>query len=136
MKRFDNINVVPLIDVMLVLLAVVLVTASFIVHDALKLDLPDTTSTSEYSPPEQETRSFAIDANGQLYIDDQPITFSELTQQASLISIDTHLVIKVDESAKFGAFVKLVDILKANQLTNLTFLTEKASAPSSQEVSE
>lgn len=126
MKRFDNINVVPLIDVMLVLLAVVLVTASFIVHDSLKLELPETESTTEYVPTKDETKNFAIDAEGLLYIDDQKTTFEQFKIDAALIAPKTGLIIKVDEKAKFGDFVKLVDILKANKLNNLTFLTEKA----------
>ncbi len=125
MKRFDNINVVPLIDVMLVLLAVVLVTASFIVHDSLKLDLPDTESTTEYIPTDDETKNFSIDAEGMLYIDDQKTTFEQFKKDAPFIPTQTGLIIKVDENAKFGDFVRLVDIFKANKLTNLTFLTEK-----------
>jgi biopolymer transport protein ExbD len=126
MKRFDDINVVPLIDVMLVLLAVVLITASFIVHDSMDLQLPDTESTTEYVPTKDETKNFAIDAEGTLYIDDKKTSYDEFKQQAHLIPAKTGLIIKVDENAKFGDFVKLVDIFKQHQLHNLTFLTDKA----------
>lgn len=126
MKRFDNINVVPLIDVMLVLLAVVLVTASFIVHDSLKLDLPNTESTTQFEPTDDKTKNFSIDDQGLLYVDDQQTTYEQFAQQAPMIEPTTGLIIKIDENAKFGDFVKLVDIFKAHQLNNLTFLTEKA----------
>lgn len=126
MKRFDNINVVPLIDVMLVLLAVVLVTASFVVHDSMKLELPDTESTTEFVPTKEETKNFSIDANGILYIDDQKTSFEQFKKEAPQIAPKTGVIIKVDENAKFGDFVKLVDIFKMNKLHNLTFLTEKA----------
>lgn len=125
MKRFDTINVIPLIDVMLVLLAVVLTTASFIVHDSIKLELPDTESTTEYQPTKDETINFAIDADGVLYIDEKLTPYEVFKEQAVEINPKTALIIKVDENAKFGQFVQLVDILKANHLTNLTFLTDK-----------
>ncbi len=126
MKRFDTINVIPLIDVMLVLLAVVLTTASFIVHDSMTLDLPDTESTTEYKPTKEKTKHFVIDEQGQLHIDEKQTSFDQFKKEASNIHAKTALVIKVDERAKFGDFVKLVDILKSHNLTNLTFLTEKA----------
>lgn len=125
MKRFDDINVIPLIDVMLVLLAVVLTTASFIVQDSLKIDLPDTDSTSEYVPPKEKVINFAIDADGNLYIDEKPTEFEAFKLIAQTYKPSTPLVIKVDDKAEFGRFIKLVDILKAHNLTNLTFLTEK-----------
>lgn len=125
MKRFDDINVIPLIDVMLVLLAVVLTTASFIVQDSLKIDLPDTDNTAEYVPPKEKVINFAIDAKGDLFIDEKPTQFEAFKDIAKTYKKSTPLVIKVDDKAEFGRFIKLVDILKAHNLTNLTFLTEK-----------
>lgn len=124
MKRFDNINVIPLIDVMLVLLAVVLMSASFIVHDSMQLDLPKTKSTAAYQPKEK-TIVFTIDDKGNFFIDGTPTPLASLTEQAAQIEPNTPLVIQVDRQTQFGQFIKLVDIFKANQLNNLTFLTDK-----------
>ncbi|WP_024851200.1 ExbD/TolR family protein [Hydrogenovibrio kuenenii] len=131
MKKFDSINVIPLIDVMLVLLAIVLTTASFIVHDALKLDLPDTQSTSSYQPTNDPTKHLAIDAKGTLFLEDKPISYANFKALAAKIDPKTDIVIKVDRHTVFGKVVALVDILKANKLNKLTFLTDKATTPES-----
>lgn len=128
MKRFDEINVIPLIDVMLVLLAVVLTTASFIVHDSLKLDLPETESTEQYKPPEEKTINFAINAKGELFIDEELTGFDQLKGRVAEIKPKTPLIIKVDDKAEFGRFIDLIDVLKTHNLTNLTFLTDKVKA--------
>lgn len=126
MKRFDTINVIPLIDVMLVLLAVVLTTASFIVHDSIELDLPDTQTTERYSPSPEETLNLSLDANGHLYANNQPMTFNRLPAILDPLSTSTAIVIKIDERARFGEFVRLVEALKARHFHQLTFLTDKA----------
>lgn len=127
MKRFDEMNVIPLIDVMLVLLAIVLVTASFVQQDSLKIELPDTDNTSAYEPTKEKTINIAINAKGELFIDEKPTLFTALDEIILLqkFNNETPIIVKVDDKARFGAFIKLVDILKAHNLTNLTFLTEK-----------
>lgn len=125
MKKFDSINVIPLIDVMLVLLAIVLTTASFIVHDALKLDLPQTQSTASYQPTDSPTKHLAINDKGELFLEDSLISFDSFKLKADKIDPKTDIIIKVDRRAAFGKVVKLVDILKSHQLTKLTFLTDK-----------
>jgi biopolymer transport protein ExbD len=128
MKRFDDINVIPLIDVMLVLLAVVLTSASFIVQDSLDIKLPETESTTEYVPPKEKVVNFAIDADGQLFMNEKPTQYPALPAVLKPLNPKTPLVIKVDDKAEFGRFIQLVDALKAHNLTNLTFLTEKAQS--------
>lgn len=126
MKKFSEMNVIPLIDVMLVLLAIVLITASFIVHDSLQIDLPDTDNTSVYEPLQEESITLAIDAEGLLFIDEELTKFTDLNNIFSQYEKDTYLIVKVDTKTEFGYFIKLVDILKANDLTNLVFLTDKS----------
>ncbi len=125
MKRFDNINVIPLIDVILVLLAIVLMTASFIVKDSLNIDLPETQSTQSYVPEQDITPVyFHIDHNNQLYIDEAPQTQAFSLQFIKQLTPEQHIVIQVDKKAEFGYFVQLIDALKQQQLDKLTILTK------------
>jgi biopolymer transport protein ExbD len=124
MKRFDDINVIPLIDVMLVLLAVVLTTASFIVTDSLDIKLPETEHTESYIPPDTDPIHLAIDAQGALFFDETALPFDDLNARLQPLDAETPLVIKVDQKAEFGHFIRLVDLLKSHNLSNLTFLTE------------
>ncbi|MDG6773471.1 biopolymer transporter ExbD [Thiomicrorhabdus sp. ZW0627] len=128
MKRFDSINVIPLIDVMLVLLAIVLTTASFIVKDSLNIELPETQSTQTYIPPADEKPvKFHIDRENQLYLNEQPQDMALLEGFLSQLDKQQNIVIQVDKNANFGRFVELIDALKKQQLNNLTILT-KATA--------
>ncbi|WP_019556808.1 ExbD/TolR family protein [Thiomicrorhabdus arctica] len=125
MPRFDAINVIPLIDVILVLLAIVLTTASFIVKDNLKIELPQTTSTQSYVPSEDQTPiHFDIDKDNQLFLDEQLQTLQFTEQFLTTLTKEQTIIIQVDKKAEFGTFVGLIDALKAHQLNNLTILTQ------------
>ena len=124
-KRFDNMNVIPLIDVMLVLLAIVLMTASFIVKDNLNIELPETENTESYIPPENLTiLYFHIDSQNQFFMDEKPVAFSDIEQALLSLTKDQPITLQVDKNTAFGEFVKLVDALKGQNLNNLTILTQ------------
>jgi biopolymer transport protein ExbD len=67
----SDINMVPLIDVMLVLLVIFIVTAPLLTH-AVKLDLPKASSAVNQAPPQKI--EFAIDATGQLFWNGEPVS--------------------------------------------------------------
>ena len=71
MKRFENINVIPFIDIMLVLLAIVLTTATFIVEGKLDIRLPESKSQAKLDQPDR--RELAIHENETLYLDSEPV---------------------------------------------------------------
>lgn len=126
MKRFDNINVIPLIDVMLVLLAIVLTTASFIVQDKLNIELPETENTQSYQPPKDiESISLAIDKDNQILLKEQLQTLEQLGTLFASLAKEQPITLRVDKQADFGTFVKVIDLLKGENLNNLTILTEK-----------
>ena len=127
-KRFDNMNVIPLIDVMLVLLAIVLITASFIVKDSLNIELPETQNTQSYVPPEDKVvLHFHIDESNQLYMDEIPQTLNQVKAKLMKLAKTQAITLQVDKKTDFGTFVSLVDELKGQQLNNLTILTKSHS---------
>lgn len=126
MKRFDNINVIPLIDVMLVLLAIVLTTASFIVQDKLNIELPKTEHTESYQPPSDvDPIQLAIDKDNQIILKEQTQTLEQLSGFFKGLSKQQAITLRVDKQTDFGTFVKVIDLLKGQNLNNLTILTEK-----------
>ena len=121
MRKFDQINVIPLIDVMLVLLAVVMVTASFITLDRLGLELPQTQSTQPAHPPEHAL-DVALDAAGKLYIDGKPATLPQLSAQ---LRQHKAVTLRVDRRCAFEHFVTVAERIKATRpVPSLTILTE------------
>lgn len=128
MKRFDSINVIPLIDVMLVLLAIVLMSASFIVKDSLQIELPETSNTQSYiSSPEETPVKLYINKDNQLFIEEKPLNLEEIQQFLTTLNKQQAITLQVDKKTEFGVFVQLIDSLKGQDLTNLTILTKSQS---------
>jgi len=123
MKKFDQINVIPMIDIMLVLLAIVLTTASFMVQDQLNITLPQTQNTQPAPQPKQALQ-LSINAQGQIFLNNQPLTLSELEYKLNTTPKDHPIILKVDQKATFGRFTQIIDLLKAQHKTQLTILTE------------
>ncbi|EXJ16209.1 biopolymer transporter ExbD [Imhoffiella purpurea] len=124
MKRIDQINVLPFIDIMLVLLAIVLTTATFIGEGRLEIRLPD--STSQPAPPPPGAVEIGVDADGSYYLDAEPVTTERLATELDALDRSTPILLRVDAAARFEHFVAIVDQLKARRLERLTILTRKS----------
>ena len=82
MTKFDTINVIPFIDIMLVLLAIVLTTATFISNGQLDIALPE--SGADVQAQEMQTIEIAIDRLAKLYLEGVEIDLDSLNQKISL----------------------------------------------------
>lgn len=121
MRRIDTINVIPFIDIMLVLLAIVLTTATFIVEGRLDIKLPE----AESGAPAQasERVEIAVDAAGNLFLDAAPVTLDDLAGHLDGFEPGTAVNLRVDGKAAFADFVAVIDLLKARRLERLSILT-------------
>lgn len=125
MKRFDTINVIPFIDIMLVLLAIVLMTATFIVEGRLDIRLPQSKSQAQIEVLERH--EVAIQADERIFVDSEPVELDVLEQLLVALADDTPIVLRVDADVRFARFVEVVDLLKAADLERLTILTRQSS---------
>lgn len=121
MRPFEQINVIPFIDIMLVLLAIVLTTATFIVHSGLGITLPE--SATRMAPPSGLTVELAIDQQQRIYFEGQPVGAGELEDLLRKLPPETPLVLSVDARVPFARFVEVVEALKAHDPRQLTILT-------------
>jgi biopolymer transport protein ExbD len=121
--KFDTINVVPFIDIMLVLLVIVLTTASFIQTGLIKLDLP--TGSSKIKEEPKKELKISIKENGDIYFGKEKIEHSEV--EAALLKHNKKNPIHLysDKNAKFDNFVFILDILKKHEYENLGIITKK-----------
>lgn len=125
MKRFDQINVIPFIDIMLVLLAIVLTTASFIAQGKIPLDLPVAESAA---PLEMKPAlEIAVDRDGLVHVDGEVVHKQALGRRLDPVDRDTDIVLRVDAAARFEDFVAVVDALKARGLDRLTIVARRSS---------
>jgi len=120
----SDINMVPLIDVMLVLLVIFIVTAPLLTH-AVKLDLPKVSSTPNQLRPDKI--EFAIDAAGQRLWNGEPVSRNEASRRFQLEGKkqpqpEVHL--RADHTAAYGTVAQtLADASKAG-LSKIGFVSE------------
>ncbi|MES9944644.1 MAG: biopolymer transporter ExbD [Candidatus Thiodiazotropha sp.] len=120
MKRIDTVNVIPFIDIMLVLLAIVLTTATFIYQGRINLDLAEAEHAESLS--DIEGVEIAIDAQEQLFFNQAAVDKDGLGEQLSLLIERTPVVLYVDKTVRFERFVTVIDLLKANKLETLSIV--------------
>lgn len=122
MKRMDTINVIPFIDIMLVLLAIVLTTATFLVEGRLDIRLPKAAAAPEAEVAEQV--EVAVAQDGTYYLDGAAVELQPLAERLAVLSPRTAVILRVDAKAQFEWFVAVVDLLKARGLQRVSILTQ------------
>jgi biopolymer transport protein ExbD len=122
-KKFDSINVVPFIDIMLVLLVIVLTTASFVAKGLIPVDLPS--SKSATAQDDKKNLTITIKENGDILFNDIAVLEKEIKSELSKYKADIPVHINCDKEAKFDLFVTLLDTLKQKEFTNLGIITKK-----------
>jgi len=120
-RKFDSVNVIPFIDILLVLLAIVLTTATFVSNGQLDIDLPDARATAK--PDDSLKINLAIDRQEKWYLDDVEVQFEAIELQLAQIDKSTHVYLSVDKAVEFGRFVKLIDLLKTLSLDKVSIAT-------------
>lgn len=122
-----EINMIPLIDVMLVLLVIFIITAPMMTN-AIKIDLP--TATSAPNPVKPETVQLSIDADNQIFWDDERIDHKALTlrlQQAASHSPQPELQIRADGNIAYHHVAEIMSDVASAGLTKLAFVTNPKS---------
>ena len=121
-QKFDTINVVPFIDIMLVLLVIVLTTASFIQTGLIKLDLPS--SSSEKAEKPKKELKISIKKSGEIFFDKEKIAKEDVEKRLLTHDKKNPVHLYCDKEAQFEQFVFLLDILKKNNYENLGIVTK------------
>lgn len=114
----SDINVTPLVDIMLCLLVIFMVTTSYVVADSLKVDLPEA-STGDATEPSVVMLTFTVDkATGvrQLYLNgdksDETALRAHIKKVKAEGQADVQAVIAADKAASHGEVIRLIDIVK------------------------
>ncbi|ABI59860.1 ExbD/TolR family protein [Nitrosomonas eutropha] len=119
-----EINVVPLVDVMLVLLIIFMITAPLLTH-SVKVDLPKASSTLNQTQPEHI--EFAIHADGSFYWGGEPVTLDQLPArfaEAVKQSDKTELHIRADRDTHYELVTKVMSIAATAGLARIGFVTD------------
>jgi len=129
-RQFNEINVTPFVDVMLVLLIIFMVTAPMMTT-GVAVDLPD--SQAKALPGNDEPLSVTVTADGTIFIQDTAVQLEEL--QARLGAIvgekrDTRIFVRGDTAIGYGLVMRVIGEINAAGMTKVALITEGGSRKS------
>jgi len=119
-----EINVTPMVDVMLVLLVIFIITAPLFTH-AVKLDLPNAQSTA--APEKPETITLSINAEGKLFWNNAEINDQELNNRFVIAAQKTptpELHLRADKSTRYEVIAKVMAGAQNNGISKIAFVTK------------
>ena len=122
MPKKEGLNVIPLIDIMLALLAIVLSISTFIAQGKIPIDLPSAESAQQNNEDKKKI-SVVIDKDNNFFIDDTQINPDELKAKLNEIDAKTLVELRSDKDSKFDSFVRVIDILKEKGHENFAIQT-------------
>ncbi len=121
-KGFESINVIPFVDVMLVLLTIVLTTSTFIAMGAIPVQLPKAESGETVK---SISTTIVIDRQGVIFIDDNPLMPESLRQALVPLDRDHPILIRADRFIQLQSFVEVLDIVKGLEFKKVSLQTEE-----------
>jgi biopolymer transport protein TolR len=128
-QPMSEINVTPLVDVMLVLVVIFIITAPLLAS-SIKLDLPSTEAAKPGDPPKFVT--VVLDKSGQAFFNDQPVDATQLAQQlarAARANPDTEVQLRSDRAVPYGRVVEVMGAAQTAGLNRIGFVAEPRAKP-------
>ena len=119
----SEINMVPFIDVVLVLLIIFMITAP-ILQSSIDVDVPKTKTVAEVS---QVRMVVTIDRGQRVYLNDKPVNIHDLGQQIKSQSKNSRqqaVYLRCDQTVPFGSWATVVDALRQSGITNISVVTQ------------
>lgn len=126
MKKMDSMNLVPFIDIMLVLLVIVLTSATFINTSKVPIDIPQSQEEGQGNKEiDQKEVIVSIDKNGKFFLGDELVSFSTLGARIASMDKKTHIILKGDRKSQFDAFVQVMQMFQKNKMNNVYILVQE-----------
>jgi len=121
-SSLSEINMVPFIDVVLVLLIIFMITAP-ILQSGIEVDVPKTHTVKEIT---QQRLVVTMDKNQLIYLGNDPVNIHQLADKIKKQSKSQKDVIflRADETVPFGAFCSVIDTLRVSGISNISIVTQ------------
>jgi biopolymer transport protein ExbD len=120
-KEFDYINMIPFIDVMLVLLAIVLTTGTFAATGIIPVELPRTAGKHEGATV---TQLVVIDRHGGIFYQGKAVSLPAFKEYITVIPKHTSFLIRADKDIPLQSFVIILDLIKTTGFKRVSLQTE------------
>ncbi|WP_194720849.1 ExbD/TolR family protein [Noviherbaspirillum malthae] len=124
-----DINVTPMVDVMLVLLVIFIIAAPLFTH-SIKLDLPSAQSAP--SPDKPDTISLSIDGAGKIYWNNEAVEQAELGNRLAVAAKkqpQPELQLRADKSTRYEIIAQVMSAAQTSGMTKMGFVTESQQQP-------
>jgi biopolymer transport protein ExbD len=124
-KAYDEINVVPMLDLSYVLLVIFIIMTTASVQ-GIKVNLPKASATPSLAKP--QTKAITIRDDGQIFLDTYPVTLQELEvrlRQQKAVNPDFPVVIKGDAKVSYEKVVDVLDLMGQLDITQLGLVTQR-----------
>jgi biopolymer transport protein ExbD len=121
-----GINVTPMVDVVLVLLVIMMVSATYIVQQSLKVELPKTATSDEAA---SSPAAVTITRDGAFYFGGAPVDEGQLVSRlrsAVQANADVNLIVTADEHAFHGSVVHVIDLAKVEGICKFAINVDRA----------
>jgi biopolymer transport protein TolR len=121
----SDINVTPLVDVMLVLVVIFIITAPLLAS-SIRLDLPKADGAQPGDAPRFVT--VVLDKAGQVFVNDKPVTAPQLAEQlaaAAKANPETEIQLRADQAVPYGRIVEVMGLAHRAGLTRIGFVAEQ-----------
>jgi biopolymer transport protein TolR len=128
-QPMSEINVTPLVDVMMVLLVIFIITAPLLAS-SIKLDLPKTDAAKPSDVPKFVT--VVVDKTAKVFLNDKPIelpALAESLQASAKLNPDTEVQLRADEAVPYGKVVEVMGVAQKAGLNRIGFVADKPAAP-------
>ncbi len=118
----SEINMVPFVDVVLVLLIIFMITAP-ILQSGIEVDVPKTRTVKDIN---QDRLVVTLDKSQRVYLGNDPISIHDLGAKirSQLKSTQQSVFLRCDETVPFGSFAAVVDALRQSGINNISIVTE------------
>jgi biopolymer transport protein ExbD len=119
-----TLNVIPFVDIMLVLLTMVLTTANFIATGRIPVALPQ---ASRSQVDKHQDKTIELTANGDIHLDGTLVSKEDFETQLRALPPDTAFLIRADRNLPFQGFVDVADMLKRLNFNKVAVQTQTIS---------
>ena len=123
LKKFDSINVIPLVDIMLVLLAIVLTTSTLIEKKLIPVALPKAKSATLNVT--HKDIAITITKESKIFLKGEVVTLDALEEKIKSFDRNDSFLINCDKEAPFKDFVKVLEILNSQHFQNIAIVSKE-----------